>query len=373
MRQAQKKVMVLGAGTIGVVVACLLSEHEDYEIILADHDDKALDVWSKGQANFHTVHLNVTDNDALRLCLSEHALHGVITALPFYCNCAVARIANELQIAYFDLSEDVAIAQYIHSLSTKQPTPFVPQCGLAPGFISIVANDLMGEFEVLETVKLRVGALPINPNNALKYSLTWSTEGLINEYCNPCYGLEEGQVVTLLPFEGYETIELDGLLYEAFNTSGGLGTLAETYKGRVKTMNYKTLRYPGHCEKMQFMMNDLKLKEDRRMLKRILENAIPKTLRDVVLIYVSVTGKQQGELFEKNYANKIYPRKIVNKSCSAIQVTTAASVCAITDLVLQHSARYQGFIPQECFNWNEVLENRFGQFFGVQHRPLGLL
>lgn len=73
--------MVLGAGTIGVVVACLLSEHEDYEIILADHDDKALDVWSKGQANFHTVHLNVTDSNALRLCLSEHALHGVISAL----------------------------------------------------------------------------------------------------------------------------------------------------------------------------------------------------------------------------------------------------------------------------------------------------
>ncbi|MEO1894955.1 MAG: saccharopine dehydrogenase C-terminal domain-containing protein [Methylococcales bacterium] len=373
MRQAQKKVMVLGAGTIGVVIACLLSEHEDYEITLADHDDKALDIWSRGQANFHTVYLNVTDSDALRLCLSEYALDGVISALPFYCNRVVARIANELQIAYFDLSEDVAVAQYIHSISHKQQIPFVPQCGLAPGFISIVANDLMGEFEVLETVKLRVGALPINPSNALKYSLTWSTEGLINEYCNPCHGIEEGQVVTLRPFEGYETIELDGLLYEAFNTSGGLGTLAETYKGRVQTMNYKTLRYPGHCEKMQFMMNDLKLKEDRKMLKKILENAIPKTLRDVVLIYVSVTGRQQGKLFEKNYANKIYPRKIVNKSCSAIQVTTAASVCAITDLVLQHRSRYQGFISQECFNLNEVLENRFGQFFGVQHQPPGLL
>lgn len=83
MRQAQKKVMVLGAGTIGVVIACLLSEHEDYEITLADHDDKALDVWSRGQANFHTVYLNVTDSDALRLCLSEYALDGVISALPF--------------------------------------------------------------------------------------------------------------------------------------------------------------------------------------------------------------------------------------------------------------------------------------------------
>ena len=167
--------------------------------------------------------------------------------------------------------------------------------------------------------------------------MTWSTDGLINEYGNLCYGIEEGKEVPLQPLEGYETIELDGLLYEAFNTSGGLGTLADTSAGKVKTMNYKTLRYPGHCEKIHLLMKDLKLNEDRATLKRVLEHAIPQTLQDVVLIYASVTGTKHGELFEENYVKKIYPQCIKGKLWSAIQVTTASSVCGVVDLVLAAS------------------------------------
>lgn len=126
--------------------------------------------------------------------------------------------------------------------------------GLAPGFTSIAANELMQHFDELEVVKMRVGALPVNPSNVLKYSLTWSTDGLINEYGNTCYGIDEGELIALQPLEGYETITLDGVLYEAFNTSGGLGTLAESYDGRIRCMNYKTMRYPGHCGQIKLLM-----------------------------------------------------------------------------------------------------------------------
>ena len=196
----------------------------------------------------------------------------------------------------------------------------------------------MTHFETLDHVKMRVGALPVHPSNALKYSLTWSTDGLINEYGNLCYGIEDGRKIPLQPLEGYETIELDGLLYEAFNTSGGLGTLADSSVGSVKTMNYKTLRYPGHCEKIQLLMKDLKLNEDRKTLKRVLEHAIPQTLQDVVLIYASVTGTKHGEFFEENYVKKIYPQCIKGKLWSAIQVTTASSVCCVMDIVLRNPA-----------------------------------
>src|SRR5207253_1557888 len=159
-----------------------------------------------------------------------------------------------------------------------------------------------------------------------------------------------GEKTTLLPLEGYETIELDGLLYEAFNTSGGLGTLADTYAGKVRNMNYKTLRYPGHCEKIHLLMKDLKLNDDRQTLKRILENAIPKTLQDVVLIYAAVSGKRAGEFMEETYVKKIYPQTIAGKLWSAIQVTTAAGICSVADLVLQEPAKYKGFITQESFS-----------------------
>ena len=183
-------------------------------------------------------------------------------------------------------------------------TAFVPQCGLAPGFISIAANELIGHFDELRSVKLRVGALPQHPNNVLKYSLTWSTEGLINEYGNPCLAIADRRLVEAAPLEGLEEIEIDGTLYEAFNTSGGLGSLGETWGERCEQMNYKTMRYPGHCEQMRLLMNDLKLNHDRGTLKRILENAVPQTLQDVVIVYVAVAGRQEGELREENYVTR---------------------------------------------------------------------
>ena len=141
----------------------------------------------------------------------------------------VAEIARKVNAHYFDLTEDVAVTRAVRELADGATRAFVPQCGLAPGFISIAANALIQHFDEIRSVKLRVGALPQHPNNALKYSLTWSTDGLINEYGNPCEAIVDGRAVEVAPLEGLEEIEIDGVLYEAFNTSGGLGSLAETY------------------------------------------------------------------------------------------------------------------------------------------------
>jgi saccharopine dehydrogenase-like NADP-dependent oxidoreductase len=169
--------------------------------------------------------------------------------------------------------------------------------------------------------------------------------------------------VEAAPLEGLEEIEIDGTLYEAFNTSGGLGSLAETHGSRVQYMDYKTMRYPGHCQQMRLLMNDLKLNHDRATLKRILENAVPQTLQDVVVIYVAVTGKQDGELREENYVNKVYPQKIAGRLWSAIQVTTASGICAVVDLVLGSEGRHRGFVRQEDFRLLDVLQNRFGRHY----------
>ena len=359
-----KPVLLLGAGKIGSLITCLLSEAGDYQIHVADFDKDTVGRIEKLDCANVKVHmLNAANHDELKHFLESHRVEAVVSCLPYYCNFAVADTALEFGLQYFDLTEDVKVARHIENISSGAESAFVPQCGLAPGFISIIANELMTHFEELDTVKLRVGALPINPSNALKYSLTWSTDGLINEYGNLCHGVENGKAAVLMPLEGYETIEVDGLLYEGFNTSGGIGTLAKTYNGKVKAMNYKTLRYPGHCEKIHFLMQDLKLNQDRNTLKRILENAVPKTLQDVVLIYVSVTGKQKGELFEENYVKKIYPREIAGRLWSAIQVTTASGLCAVMDLVLQSPSPPKGFVTQESIRYGDFLGNRFGSYY----------
>ncbi len=356
------RVLVLGAGKIGSLIGCLLADSGEYDVHLGDITLEAPRRLAKELRLPHLTPcaLDVRKPDTVSKYLKAHAFDAIISALPYFCNPALATLAKSHRLHYFDLTEDIEVMERIRAISARSGRAFVPQCGLAPGFISIAAHELMTRFDTLDTVKMRVGALPVHPSNVLKYSLTWSTDGLINEYGNLCHGIEGGKKVSLLPLEGYETITLDGLLYEAFNTSGGLGTLADTYAGKVTTMNYKTLRYPGHCEKVHLLMKDLKLNKDRDTLKRILENAIPQTTQDVVLIYVAVIGQRRGELFEDTYVKKIYPQEIRGRLWSAIQVTTASGLCAVADLVLGDPATYKGFVTQESFPLDSVLANRFG-------------
>jgi saccharopine dehydrogenase-like NADP-dependent oxidoreductase len=360
-----QKVLILGAGKIGALISGLLADCGDYKVHVADVNPAAARsvVDAHGLPNLEAHSFDARDPAALEAHLRQHPADAIISSLPFYCNVKVAEIARQVGAHYFDLTEDVSVTRAVRKLAEGARQAFVPQCGLAPGFISIAANALIQHFDEIRSVKLRVGALPQHPNNALKYSLTWSTDGLINEYGNPCEALVDGRYVEAAPLEGLEEIEIDGTLYEAFNTSGGLGSLADTYGSKVQVMDYKTIRYPGHCGQMRLLMNDLKLNQDRATLKRVLENAVPQTLQDVVIVYVAVAGRQDGELREENYVSKIYPQMIAGRLWSAIQVTTAAGITAVVDLVLREPGRYHGFVRQEDFSLVDVLANRFGQHY----------
>jgi saccharopine dehydrogenase-like NADP-dependent oxidoreductase len=363
------RVLVLGAGKIGSLIAGLLEESGDYAVTLADSRAGAAAEVAAAHSNVGGgVGIHALDLDATRLADLESALRGqridaVVSSLPYYCNELVARAARSTGAHYFDLTEDVRSATAVFGIAANATTAFAPQCGLAPGFISIAAAELIRHFESVRTVKLRVGALPQHPNNVLKYSLTWSTEGLINEYGNLCRSIVNGEAQQVQPLEGLEEIEIDGTLYEAFNTSGGLGSLGDSFGAGVESMDYKTMRYPGHCEQMRLLMNGLKLNQDRGTLKRILENSVPQTLQDVVIVYAAVTGLQEGELREENYVNKVYPQMIGGRLWSAIQITTAGGICAVLDLVLRTPDQYRGFVRQEQFPLNQVLANRFGRFY----------
>jgi len=353
------RLVLLGAGKIGAAIVELLASSGDYQVTVADKDRALLDAVARRGVRCEQIDL--ADGAALRRLLSGS--QAVVSALPFYLNTTVAGAARDTGLHYFDLTEDVATTRAAREIAVSAASAFVPQCGLAPGFVSIVAMDLAKRFDSLASVRMRVGALPKFPANALSYNLTWSTDGLINEYCNPCEAIHEGRRIEVLPLEGIEHFSLDGVAYEAFNTSGGLGTLCETLEGRVADLNYKTVRYPGHCERMQLLCNDLKLGERRALFKDVLETAIPMTLQDVVLVFVTVTGSRDGRLTQESYANKVYAREINGRTWSAIQVTTAAGVCAMVDLMREGHIPSSGFIRQEDVALPVFLANRFGQYY----------
>ncbi len=215
---------------------------------------------------------------------------------------------------------------------------------------------------------MRVGALPQFPANALKYNLTWSTDGLINEYCNPCEAIHDGRAVEMMPLEGLEHFSLDGIDYECFNTSGGLGTLVGTLDGKVESLNYKTVRYPGHCAVMKMLLEDLRLRNRRELLKEIMEQSLPITHQDVVLIFVTASGMREGRLTQESYAKKVYAKEVRNGKAgghlmSAIQITTAAGICAMVDLMFDGHLPQSGFVRQEMCDLEPFLANRFGRHY----------
>jgi saccharopine dehydrogenase-like NADP-dependent oxidoreductase len=350
------KVALLGAGHIGQTIARLLHPTQDYEVTVIDRDVASLaPLLSEGLAT------RVADSTELS-SLSE-AIRGndlVINALPYHLATAVAQLALKHGCHYFDLTEDVAATNEIKLMSSGARTVFMPQCGLAPGFISIVANHLAGTFDTLHDVKMRVGALPAFPTNALKYNLTWSVDGLINEYCHPCEAISDGEAIRALPLEGLEHFSLDGTEYEAFNTSGGLGTLCETFAGRVRNLDYKTVRYPGHRDLMKMLLDDLQLKSDQDTLKTIMRRSMPATMQDVVLVFVTASGMRRGHLLQEVFARKIFADRDLEHPLSAIQITTAAGICTAVDLFREGKLPSSGFVRQEQVVLADFLANRFG-------------
>lgn len=193
-----RKVLILGAGKIGGAIVDLLHGSGGYDISIADSDATFLRQAAGARAKTHEI--DVSDSAALaKIAAGQDA---VLSALPFFLNPGVARTCAEVEAHYFDLTEDVETTRAVKAIAKTAKVAFAPQCGLAPGFISIVANDLASRFDSLREVHMRVGALPEFPANALKYNLTWSTDGLINEYCNPCEAIHEGKLTEVMPMEG---------------------------------------------------------------------------------------------------------------------------------------------------------------------------
>lgn len=353
-----KQILILGSGNIGGVLALMLAKKYKVTLAAIKHDVKL-------SSDIEMVVLDATSSSALQDLMNQKKIDAVISCLPHFITQQVAKTIIAAGIAYFDLTEDVVTTKKIASYAKNAKNIVVPQCGLAPGFISIITKNIMQHFDEIDSVKMRVGALPINVSNALQYALTWSTDGLINEYIQDSIVLRDYKKIVMPGLSGLETLKIDGLTYEAFHTSGGVGSLVDSFVGRVNNMDYKTIRYPGHCEKMQFLLKQLQLENHPDWLKQILENAIPRTSQDMVLVYVSVIGKQNGLLIDRHYVKKFYSSTINSYEVNAIQRCTSASAAAVLDLLINSEVK-SGIIRQEEIDFNAFINNQYGALFEIK-------
>ena len=350
-----KKILVLGLGKVGSLVGVLLSKKFD----VTGLDQK------KPHYNyslpFEVIEGDVSDVKRMSELMSK--FDSVVSALPYFLNKDIAKIAHDKGLHYFDLTEDVDTTNYIRDLSKTSKSVMAPQCGLAPGFIGIIGAHLAHEFTKVRDIELRVGALPKYPNGLLAYSFTWSPAGVINEYINDAEAIHNGERKMVSSLDGFEYINIGGREFEAFTTSGGLGTMCETFEGKVDTLNYKTIRYPGHGKLMKFLIQELILKEKKEMLTEILENAKPPVKEDVVYVYAVVEGWQDEKLLRSEYYKAFSPLKIDNKEWRAISWTTAASIAAVVEMVHDGDLPSRGFIKQEEISFEKFIKTESGSLY----------
>lgn len=351
-----KSVAVIGLGKVGSLVGTLLSEI--FTVTGFDQSQPATELPFSVQTG------SVSDTAQLSGFLADK--DAVVSCLPYNLNLPVAQAAHAAGIHYFDLTEDVPTTAAIREMAKTAKGVMAPQCGLAPGFIGIVGADLYNRFTRLRDVELRVGALPRFPNGLMGYSFTWSPAGVINEYINDAEVIHNGERKMVPSLDGIEMINIEGQEFEAFSTSGGLGTMCETLAGKVDTLNYKTMRYPGHAKLMRFLLYELILKEKRELVEQILTEAKPPVREDVVYVYAVVEGWKGEQLAREEFYNAYRPIEILGKEWRAISWTTAASVAAVVEMVANGTLAQQGFIKQEEISYDAFIKTKNGSLY-TQH------
>lgn len=362
MTQKITTVAVLGLGKVGSLVAQLLAE--------AGFDVTGFDHHPHQSEHFRTETLDVTNGEALKGVLSD--ADAVLSCLPYSFNKDVATAAAAAGTHYFDLTEDVATTNHIRDLAKGAGCVFAPQCGLAPGFIGIVGAHLASRVENLRSIKLRVGALPQNPTGIMGYNFNWSPEGVVNEYLNDCEVIQNGERKTVSPLDWLEDIYINGQKLEAFTTSGGLGTMCETFHGRVEHLDYKSMRYPGHARVMNFFFHELLMEEDRKLAGKILTHAKPPVNDDMVFIHASAEGWQNGDLVREEFVRAYRPQIIDGQFWRAISWTTAASVAAVVEMVSAGTLPQKGFIKQEEIPLKDFLKTKSGHLYIAGDKQTGM-
>jgi lysine 6-dehydrogenase len=352
------RMLVLGAGRMGLgAVHDLVSQPDVTEVTVADVDvRKARSIAGRFPGGrVKPVHIDVSNHEAVAGLMRGHA--AAISCVNYWLNEGLARGAITAGTNFCDLggNNDVVAAELaLDGEARAAGVNVIPDCGLAPGMVAVLVAHAVSRLQSVESIHIRVGGLPQNPKPPLDYQLVFSVEGLINEYIEPARIVRDGKITTVESMTEVETLEFPppfGVM-EAFQTSGGTSTLPETFFGRVRDLDYKTIRYPGHCAKFKAMI-DLGLcgsepidVDDTRVIPRrvfgdLLVRHLPHDEPDVVLVRVEVSGGGKALRYD------IIDRQDPATGLSAMMRTTAFPASIVALMMARGQTMARGSLPQE--------------------------
>jgi lysine 6-dehydrogenase len=361
------KILVLGAGKMGRgAVHDLTQNSPDVEsVTVADADFPMANMIAKleGDGKCAPVEINV-ENFAESVALMR-GHDAAISCVPYFFNFQLAKAAVEAGVNFCDLGGNNAVVaqELLLDVGAKvADINIIPDCGLAPGMVSVLAKHGAARFEKINSIKIRVGGLPQNPRPPLDYQLVFSVEGLINEYVEPAIVIRDGEIREVESLTEVEDLEFNGFPpLEAFQTSGGTSTLPNTFAGKLRELDYKTIRYRGHCERFKTFVDlgfassksvavktingDIVQIAPRAVLADALMRYLPRNEPDVVLIRLEFAGESGGE--EKRLRYDIVDRFDAATDLTAMMRTTAFPASIIAQMMARGETLTKGATPQE--------------------------
>jgi len=350
-------ILVLGAGRMGLGAVFDLAKQPDVEIVtVADAvAERAQNIASSVGGKVRPVHIDVADHAAVVDLMRGHA--SAISCVNYWYNEQLARAAIEAGTNFCDLGGNNSVVDAELALDERARAAginIIPDCGLAPGMVAVLVAHGARQFAQLDEVHIRVGGLPQNPQPPLDYQLVFSVEGLINEYIERARVVRDGKIVEVDSMTEVEELEFPAPFgkMEAFQTSGGTSTLVETFLGRVRELDYKTIRYPGHCAKFKAMIDlglcssdaidvDGAIVKPRRLLGELLVRNLPHDEPDVVLVRVEFAGEGRRLRYD------IIDRQDEATGLSAMMRTTAFPASIVALMMARGQTEKKGALPQE--------------------------
>ena len=366
------KIFIAGSGGIGQAAGLILSESNQVnaEIYLGDISqgaiDRAIKFIAEGCGHLSKLHgvlmpMN-NSNDALEAALAECDV--LLDCLPGSQAPRMARLAIKHGCHYANLTEYIAETNEIMEIAKEADTGFILQTGLAPGFINVLANQLFQDFQEIhgvdkvDHISMKVGALSAHAHAPHFYAFTWSPIGVATEYMKDAVVVKDYTTQAIPALSGNETIIIDNITYEDNFTSGGAADLPKAFEGRVRDLDYKTLRYPGHYQWVKDTIAGISGDNKINVLEQTMLDQIPTVEEDVVIVYSSVKGKDSKgvlRMIEKSY--KVNPYKVGDKMLRAIQSTTAGPLCEAAFMLLKGDLK--GVILQSQIPAKEFLNGPF--------------
>ena len=356
------KILVLGAGRMGygAVYDLIYNSPQVEAVTLADFDLKkaeaiAADIIS---SKLQIKQLDVSDKNAVVALMRGH--DAAISCVNYWYNVELSNAAIETKTNFCDLGGNNYVVDSQLALDAEAKNAginIIPDCGLAPGMVSVLAMHGAIRFDKTEEIHIRVGGLPQNPKPPLNYQLVFSVEGLINEYIETARVIRRGEITEVDSMTELETLSFEGFpALEAFQTSGGTSTLPDSFYGQIKELDYKTIRYAGHCEKFKTMIDlglcssdeiiaDYVKVKPRKVLGELLQNNLPADGPDYVLIRLEFVGTKNGE--RKRLRYDIVDKYDETTKLSAMMRTTAFPASIIAQMAANGTTKYHGATPQE--------------------------